>query len=256
MGRHRDRGAFERFRRSYRAFPSHIQDHVHHGFRHARPSCRRGAAIALASRQNHRRHADYGGPFAAGWRYFANETSALHWVHATLVETALITRDLVLPALSAEERERYYAESRGFAALFGIPQPNVPPTWEEFTGYNEAMWASDTLTVIPHARAIAEQVLRGSQLGFRAPKWYRAVTAGLLHPGLRRDFGLPYDEAEQRLAIRVLHWIRSIYPALPGSLRYVGPYQEAVGRLSGKARPSLLIQCSNRFWIGQSALGW
>ncbi len=216
-----------------------------------------------AARRLHSRHAKItgvmpitAGPFAAGSRYFANETSALHWVHATLVETALIARDLVLPALSAEERERYYAESRVFAALFGILQPNLPPTWEEFTGYNEAMWASDTLTVIPHARAIAEQVLRGSQLGFRAPKWYRAVTAGLLHPRLRRDFGLPYDEAEQRLATRALHWIRSIYPALPGSLRYVGPYQEAVGRLSGRARPSLLIQCSNRFWIGQSALGW
>src|SRR5208337_515059 len=196
-----------------------------------------------AARRLHSRHAKItgvmpitAGPFAAGSRYFANETSALRWVHTTLVETALIARDLVLPALSAEERERYYAESRVFAALFGIPQPNLPPTWEEFTGYNEAMWASDTLTVIPHARAIAEQVLRGSQLGFRAPKWYRAVTAGLLHPRLRRDFGLPYDEAEQRLATRALHWIRSIYPALPGSLRYVGPYQEAVGRLSGKAR--------------------
>ena len=151
-----------------------------------------------AARRLHSRHAKItgvmpitAGPFAAGSRYFANETSALHWVHATLVETALIARDLVLPALSAEERERYYAESRVFAALFGIPQPNLPPTWEEFTGYNEAMWASDTLTVIPHARAIAEQVLRGSQLGFRAPKWYRAVTAGLLHPGLREISDCP-----------------------------------------------------------------
>ena len=69
------------------------------------------------------------------------------------------------------------------------------------------------------------------------------------------NLGLPYDQAEQRLATTALSWIRSIYPALPASLRYVGPYQEALGRLSGKARPSLFIQCSNRFWIGQGALG-
>jgi hypothetical protein len=79
-----------------------------------------------AARRLHSRHAKItgvmpitAGPFAAGSRYFANETSALHWVHATLVETALIARDLVLPALSADEPESYYAESRVFAALFG-----------------------------------------------------------------------------------------------------------------------------------------
>ena len=215
------------------------------------------------ARRLHARHAKItglmpmtAGPFAAGSRYFANESSALCWVHATLLETALIARDLVLPELSTGERARYYAESRMFAALFGIPQSVLPPTWEEFTAYNEAMWASNTLTVTPQAQAIAEQVLRVSQLGFGAPEWYRAVTAELLPPRLRRDFGLPYGAAEQRLAAGALHWIRRLYPALPGPLRCVGPYQEALGRLSGKARPSLLIQCSNQLWIGQNALGW
>ena len=99
------------------------------------------------------------------------------------------------------------------------------------------------------------KILTGSKLGLRTPEWYRAVTAGMLPPLLRRDFGLPYDQTEQRLAKTALRCIRSIYPALPASLRCVGPYQEALGRLSGKARPSLFIQCSNRFWIGQSALG-
>jgi uncharacterized protein (DUF2236 family) len=215
-----------------------------------------------AARRLHARHAEItglmpitAGPFAAGSPYFANENSALRWVHATLIETALIARDLVLPALSAEERARYYAESRTFGALFGIPQADLPPTWEEFIAYNEAMRESGTLTVIPQARAAAEQILTGSKLGLRTPEWYRAVTARMLPPLLRRDFGLPYDQAEQRLATTALSWIRSIYPALPASLRYVGPYQEALGRLSGKARPSLFIQCSNRFWIGQGALG-
>jgi uncharacterized protein (DUF2236 family) len=98
-----------------------------------------------AARRLHARHAEItglmpitAGPFAAGSPYFANENSALRWVHATLIETALIARDLVLPALSAQERARYYAESRTFGALFGIPQADLPPTWEEFIAYNEA----------------------------------------------------------------------------------------------------------------------
>lgn len=215
-----------------------------------------------AARRLHTRHATIAGlmpaaagPFTAGSRYHANETSALLWVHATLVETAAMAYDLVLPPLSAAEVAQYYAESRLFAALFGIPQPDLPKSWGDFVAYNEAMWASDILTVTPQARAIADSMLGSRQLGFHAPKWYLAITARLLPPRLRKDFGLPYDDAEQRLSAKALQRLRSLYSVLPAPVRYVGPYREARGRLAGNARPSLLTQCSNRFWIGRGALG-
>jgi uncharacterized protein (DUF2236 family) len=70
-------------------------------------------AVAAAWRL-HRRHAAIQGrlpaaigPFAAGSYYRANELSALRWVHATLMETALLTLDLVHGPLRHEERERY-----------------------------------------------------------------------------------------------------------------------------------------------------
>jgi ER-bound oxygenase mpaB/B'/Rubber oxygenase, catalytic domain len=75
----------------------HVQGHVHDGLRYDRSSI--GAARRL-----HRRHAAItgampiaAGRFAAGPRYWANETTALRWVHATLIETALLARGLVLP---------------------------------------------------------------------------------------------------------------------------------------------------------------
>ncbi len=123
-----------------------------------------------AARRLHRRHAAItgampmaAGPFAAGSRYWANETSALRWVHATLVETALIAYGHVLPPLSSEDQARYYAESCVFAGLFGISQASLPSSWEDFASYNKAMWRSDTLTVTPAARAMAEQILRGTK---------------------------------------------------------------------------------------------
>jgi uncharacterized protein (DUF2236 family) len=61
------------------------------------------------------------GPFKTGTLYCANDAQALLWVHATLVETALIAHDLVLPPLSEAERERYYAES----CLMAYKCPNV-----------------------------------------------------------------------------------------------------------------------------------
>jgi uncharacterized protein (DUF2236 family) len=117
-----------------------------------------------AARRLHRRHAAItgvmpraAGPFAAGSRYWANETSALRWVHATLVETALIAHGLVLSPLSSEDQARYYAESCVFARLFGISQASLPSSWEDFAAYNMTMGGSNTLTVTPEARAIAER---------------------------------------------------------------------------------------------------
>jgi uncharacterized protein (DUF2236 family) len=55
------------------------------------------------------------GPFAAGTHYRANDVAALRWVYATLVESALMAHDLVLPTLAAHERELYYGDSRRFA---------------------------------------------------------------------------------------------------------------------------------------------
>jgi uncharacterized protein (DUF2236 family) len=141
-----------------------------------------------------------------------------------------------------------------FAGLFGISQASLPSSWEDFAAYNNVMWGSNTLTVTLEARAIAEQVLRGTKVDLRAPKWYRAVTAGMLPPRLRIAFGLHYGQAEQRVAESAITWIRRVHPLLPDRLRFVGPYQEAVARLSGGARPDLLNQLANQFWIGQRTL--
>src|SRR5215207_410116 len=70
-------------------------------------------ALATA-RRLHRRHAGVRGSmperlgrYAEGTPYFANEVSALQWVHATLLDTALVAYELVHPPLTPEMRERY-----------------------------------------------------------------------------------------------------------------------------------------------------
>ena len=94
-----------------------------------------------------------------------------------------------------------------------------------------AMWRSDTVT--PAARAMAEQFLRGTNAWLRGPKWYRAMTAGLLPSPLRVAFGQHYGQAEQLIAESGITWIRRVYPLLPDRLRYVGPYQPWPGYRKG-----------------------
>ena len=122
-----------------------------------------------AARSLHRRHAEIkgrlssaAGPFPAGSRYYANEVPALCWVHATLIETALLAYELVLPPLTPEQRERYYSESRLFAALFGIPDESLPHDWTAFSTYIAGMVQSDTLTVTDQARIMARRLITGA----------------------------------------------------------------------------------------------
>jgi uncharacterized protein (DUF2236 family) len=194
------------------------------------------------------------GPFAAGSCYRADDVGALRWVHATLIETSLTLYEIAFPPLTATERERYWAESRRYAGLFGIPASALPPDWDTFVAYNEAMWHSATLTVSPQAHAIARELLAGSRGSrLRPPAWYRALTAHILPARLRDDFGLSYGDAERRAAERSLTWIRRLYPRLPNCLRLVGPYQEARALLAGR-HPDPAMRLLNRLWIGRPRL--
>ena len=208
-----------------------------------------------AARRLHRRHAGIGGKlpeaagaFAAGSFYRADDVAALRWVHATLTETAVIAYQLLDLPLSTADRERYYAEMRLFAALFGIPQSALPQSWDGFTGYVDDMFGSDSLAVSASARRIAPALLAG------APRWYRALTARLLPARLRNEFGLILGAAEHRSAARALGAIRRVHPWLPARLRYVAPYHEALTRLNGRAQPDALTRVLNRVWIGQNSM--
>jgi uncharacterized protein (DUF2236 family) len=214
-----------------------------------------------AARRLHRRHSQItgtmpvsAGRFRAGSRYAANNISALRWVHATLIESALLAHDLVLGQTFPEERGRYYQESKRFAGLFGIPPDLLPADDAAFSAYTEAMGNSDILTVSDMARHIAEQLFTGAGPGFGVPIDYRALTSSLLPERLCRDFRLRCTGIERRQAARAVGMMRHLYPLLPSRLRYVAPYLEARQRLAGNERPDLATRLGNRIWMGRPSL--
>jgi len=215
-----------------------------------------------AARGLHKRHAlvmgtlpEAIGVYEAGSPYLANHGEALAFVHATLAESALVAHDLLLPPLTSEERERYWAESRLLAALFGVPAGELPATWADFAAEANAKWRSDTLAVGPAALRVSQALLNGPRPWLRAPGWYLALTAILLPPHLAEAYGLPTGEPARRSAERALGRLRHIYPLLPARLRYVGPYHEATGRLAGRATPDHATALLNLLWIGRARLG-
>ncbi len=217
-------------------------------------------AIA-ASRHLHRRHQtirgtlpETTGKFVQGSAYEANEIDGLRWVYATLVDSALLAYELVLPALSEEERECYYQESLRTATLFGIGREYLPRDWGGFRKYMGSMLASDTLCVTSGARLMAHELQAGAGLKVAPPFWYRAFTVELLPARLREEIGFRYGDRERQATERALRRLRRIYPHLPATLRFVGPYNEAQALLKGNSGPSLLVRLSNKFWTGQASL--
>ena len=185
--------------------------------------------------------------------YRANEVTALRWVFATLVESALLAYDFVLSPLTPAQRETFYAESHRMAALCGIPADALPPTWPALTDYVQNLLNSPTLAVDAAAGAMGQAVLSGVGTWVRPPRWYRALTASWLPPHLREAFNLPFAAPEQRSLERAAEWLPRLYPHLPNTLRFVGPFHEAQSRLH--RRPTTeLTKASNRFWMGQSRL--
>ena len=214
-----------------------------------------------AARRLHRRHASItgqlpwsAGPFPAGSTYCANAIAALRWVYATLIETALIAYELVLPPLTSQQREQYYRESQLFAGLFGIPKECLPHNWTAFSAYFSTMVQSDTLGVSNATRSMARRLISGTGLWVPGPGSYQDLTIALLPPPLRERFGFFFGDTQKQQIDRAVALSRRLYPLLPARLRYVGPYQEAQQRLAGRTTPDLVTRMCNRFWMGRAEL--
>jgi uncharacterized protein (DUF2236 family) len=212
----------------------------------------RAQAIA-ASTQLYQRHTGIRGQLPQGQHYEANEITALLWVYATLVESAMLGYEFVLPPLLPVEREQYYAESKRMAALFGIPAEAMPQDWIAFLEYMAEMFDSPQLHVDATALALSRSVLSGAGTWVRSPHWYQALTACWMPPRFRSAFALDFDPPAQQAVERAARRLPRLYARLPGRLRFVGPFHEAEDRLRGRA-PGALTRKSNRFWTGQPRL--
>ncbi len=188
--------------------------------------------------------------YAKGSRYQALHQPALLWVYATLIDSAVIAYQAVLPPLADGELAAYYAESKILAGLFGLNPEALPADWPSFQAYMTEMYASQALGVDGRSRFMAHRIMTGAGSWLHIPRWYSSLTTEWLPQRFREEFALSFGRAEQKSAQRAHRFLPRVYAKLPWSLRYVGPYQEALARLAHSS-PSFLARRSNQFWIGQ-----
>jgi len=171
----------------------------------------RETALAAARAVN-QAHAHVRGP---GYR--ALDPDLLLWVHATLVDSALITYETFVKQLTSSERDDFYAESKVLGELLGIPPDRFPATLSDFDAYVSRMIFEGPVRVTDRARDLARLVLRPPIRLLPGPVMipFEVITSGLLPASLRDEYGLSWGAAQRRafaLATRAVPRIVALTP--------------------------------------------
>jgi uncharacterized protein (DUF2236 family) len=167
-----------------------------------------------------------------GTPYDARDPQLLLWVHATLVDSAIMAYDLFVKPLSIQEKARYYDESKKLAELFDIPNEIVPRSLGEFIAYFDKMLQGNTIAVGPTARSLAHDIVYPTPWILRpATPLFRVVTAGLLPERLRSAYGLKWDGPREKVFWLFARLFRLLLPLIPGPVRIVPNARAAEKRL-------------------------
>src|SRR5438309_5699708 len=87
-----------------------------------------------------------------GEDYRALDPDLLLWVHATLVDSALVTYEAFVQRLTASEREDFYQESKLLGELLGIPRERFPAMLSDFGQYMRQMLVEGEVRVTARAK--------------------------------------------------------------------------------------------------------
>jgi uncharacterized protein (DUF2236 family) len=132
-----------------------------------------------------------------GADYRALDPDLLLWVHATLVDSALVTYEKFVQPLSDSDREDFYQESKLLGELLGIPRERFPAMLRDFDHYVHQMLVDGEVRVSERARDLARLVVRPRLRLLPGPVMvpFEIVTTGLLPDSLREDYGLAWPAA-------------------------------------------------------------
>jgi uncharacterized protein (DUF2236 family) len=172
--------------------------------------------------------------WAPGSAYRAQDQDLLLWVHASLIDSMLVTHRSVIGNLRPEVGDRYVREWDVIARLMGLPEGS---TWESEAGMRN--WIKRQIRqgiALPGegSRGVARVILGPGITGPALAKVTNLVTAGMLPPRLRKEFGIGWNPA-QGLAFRTLALsLRSTRPIMPRALRVSPVYDFAMARTNGE----------------------
>jgi uncharacterized protein (DUF2236 family) len=157
------------------------------------------------------------GPYLAGTPYRADDPLLQLWVVATLLDSVLVTYEHLVRPLALKEKQAYYVGGLQLGRAFGIPAELMPPEYDDFQTYVDAMVRSDALTVGPAARDVVDALMHSRVMG-PTTRLASFVSIGLTPPRLREAFGFRWTERDERRFQRLGRVSRRLRPWTPAPL--------------------------------------
>lgn len=193
----------------------------------------RQEALAAAEHINEVHRGIKGVDDVTGLPYDALDPELLLWVHACLVDSALLYERLTVGHLDDVGREQFHQEQMVAAELLGLPRHRIPPTVTGLRAYIDGMVASGVLQVTDAARKVAWMFHHppgGAEWRpvLRAVAWWAFAT---LPARLREAYGLRWNPAREAALRTGLAALRSVRPFIPSRYRFILPAQMAARRL-------------------------
>jgi len=165
--------------------------------------------------------------------YSATDPRLLLWVHATLIDSALVTYSAFVRPVPDSDRETYYQEAKLIGGLLGLANSRYPAGLRDFERYLLEMLTGPELMVDARARELARAVLRPPLQRVPPPAFrpLEAITAGLLPPGLRLDYDLRWGRLERMGFGAARASLPQALRLLPRRFRQVPPARVARARV-------------------------
>lgn len=149
--------------------------------------------------------------------YSAHDPELLRWVHATLVDSILVTYERLVGPLTPHERDQYCAEASIMEPLLGMPAGWLPRDTAGLYAYIERMLASGGVEVSDTSRLLARAVLYPPRWRMVWPVFrpMQLMTIGSLPPPVRDAYGFAWRARDARSLARWTRFLRALLRRLP-----------------------------------------
>lgn len=174
-----------------------------------------------------------------GLPYDALDPNLLLYVHACLVDSALLFEELTVGGLDDAGRQRFHEEQMLAAEMVLIPRELIPPTVPELREYLRGVYGSGLLRVDDSARKVAELFRDPPREAEWRPvlKGVSRLAFGTLPSTLREAYGIEVGRGRSAAMRATFAAARLLRPMLPVRYRYIAPYQDRLMRMKGKTSP-------------------
>ena len=190
-------------------------------------------AMAAARRVNRVHEEVHGIDEVTGMPYDAFDPDLLLWVHACLVDSALVFEELTVGRLADEGRERFHREQMLAAELLELPRERIPPTVPELRTWMSAVVDSGIMQVTEASREVASMFRRPPKEADWRPVLHAVAwwAFGTLPGPIRAQYGVRWNPAKELTLRGTLRWLRLFRPAIPPRFRHILPAQQAARRV-------------------------